>query len=98
MRKLWALVLAPLLGVLAWMGQVGPQQAVANYAEWISKIPNVTAPEWMQTGAVDVAGSYLFAALAVASLAWYFWPKAARARPKLTAALSAIAELYAEGQ
>lgn len=65
--------LGGLLAALAFMSQVGPDDAVSNMSKWLSKVR--PPPDWMKAPEIDTiwtAAFLFFAALVIAS---YLWPK-----------------------
>ena len=64
-----------ILGILAWLGQVAPEQAMSNYSGWYERATNLDAPAWMDYTYVDVLGSLILAVTSVAGFIWLFWPR-----------------------
>jgi len=66
-------ILTPLFGILSYMGQVGPKQAVANYAEWYAEYI-AKPPAWINSGAFDFWVSLITGCLAAVCLFWLIRP------------------------
>jgi hypothetical protein len=62
-------------GILAFMGGVGPDDAVSNYYSWWIKWVGTPPPEWFKSPSVDPWLSAVFGVLANALLIWLFWPR-----------------------
>ncbi|MBL6618127.1 MAG: hypothetical protein ISP49_06605 [Reyranella sp.] len=61
--------------LLLWMGQIGPDDAVSNYAKWAKKLGIEPPPEWLVNPRVDAwgiaAGAALLLSGLVAAILWY---------------------------
>src|SRR5450759_2328283 len=60
-------------GALAWMGQVGPDEAASNLSQWWAKVFG-KAPDWMLLLHLDSGQQKFFMALAIGFLFWFSWP------------------------
>jgi hypothetical protein len=68
-------------GVLAWMGQVGPDEAVSNLSKWWAKVFG-KAPDWMLLLHLDSGQQKFLVALAIGFLLWFSWPLISAIRSK----------------
>lgn len=61
-----------LLGVVAYMSQVGPDDAVSNISKWVSKL--TPPPEWVKAPEIDTIWTVVFVVFALLVLTSYLWP------------------------
>jgi hypothetical protein len=61
-----------LLAVMAFMSQVGPDDAVSNLYKWWAKV--ATPPDWIKAPGADLVWTICFAAAAIAVLSSYLLP------------------------
>ena len=70
--RILGLIFSAILASVAWLGQVGPEQAMSNYSAWYELITNLDAPAWMDSKYVDVWGSRTLAVISAAGFLWFF--------------------------
>jgi hypothetical protein len=71
-RRIVWICITGLMSLLAFMSQVGPDEAVSNLSKWYGKVS--TPPEWIQRPELDTIWTVAFLALAVLSIVAYFIP------------------------
>jgi len=70
LKTMLKLVFVPgLLGVIAYMSQVGPDGAVSNVSKWIAKL--TPPPDWAKAPQIDTVWTVSFAVFAVLAFARY---------------------------
>lgn len=66
--------------ILAYMSQVGPEDAVSNLYKWASWV--ITPPDWLKAPVLDNIWTIVFLLFAALVLVPYFWPRRTTVPPE----------------
>ncbi|MFN0061314.1 MAG: hypothetical protein ACKVPX_02175 [Myxococcaceae bacterium] len=80
-RLIVGALLSGLLSALAFMGQVGPRDAVSNLSKWVALL-SITPPDWLKAPSADKWLGWTAGVLFLLFLLAYIRPKRRRKRPE----------------